>query len=243
MVKLTINGRNITAQEGTTVLHAARENNIYIPTLCEAEAIAPYGACRLCLAEIITAKGRKRLVTSCIYQVEEGLTVETNTERIVKNRRMLLELLLARCPESDVIQNMARQHGLTATRFKEQTGNNKCILCAVCARTCEEVVGVSAISLNKRGVDREMTTPFGEDFAEACIGCGSCAYACPTAAISMIDKNGTRTMQWPHNKMKFKMQKCKVCGQYWAPEKQIAYIARISGTPVSDYDVCPSCRE
>ena len=105
MVKITINGRNITAPEGTTLLQAARQNNIYIPTLCENEAVAPYGACRLCLVEIKTGRGRERLVTSCIYQVEEGMTVRTNTERILNIRKMLIELLLSRCPDSDVIQN------------------------------------------------------------------------------------------------------------------------------------------
>ena len=243
MVKITINGRNITAPEGSTVLHAARENNINIPTLCENEAVAPYGACRLCLVEIKTAKGRQRLVTSCIYQVEEGLTVQTNTERIQKIRKMLIELLLARCPDSDVIRDLAKEHGVTGGRLTEQTGNNKCILCANCARTCEEVVGVSAISLSKRGVERELTTPFGEDFSDDCIGCGSCSYSCPTGAITMEDKNGIRKIIWPHNEMKFKMKKCSVCGQFWAPVKQVEYVAKTSGTPITDYDVCPNCRE
>jgi bidirectional [NiFe] hydrogenase diaphorase subunit len=243
MVNLTINGRKITAAEGTTVLHAARAHNIYIPTLCENEEVAPYGACRLCLAEIKTARGRERLVTTCIYLVEEGLTVNTDTEKIRKIRRMLLELLLARCPESDVIRDMAREAGVNKTRFVEQTGNNKCILCANCARTCDEVVGVAAISLARRGVEREMTTPFDEDFSEACIGCGSCAYSCPTGAITMEDIKGIRYIRWPHNSMEFKMKQCPVCGQYWAPEKQIEYIAKISGTPLSDYDICPECRD
>jgi bidirectional [NiFe] hydrogenase diaphorase subunit len=243
MVKLTINGRPIAAQEGDTILRAARENNIYIPSLCENEAVAPYGACRLCLVEIKTARGRERLVTSCIYQVEEGLTVLTDTERIVDNRKMLLELLLARCPDSDVIKEMAAEHGVTRTRLTKQQGNNKCILCALCARTCEEVVGVSAISLSKRGTERELTTPFNEDYSEACIGCGSCAYVCPTDAISMEDRDGTRTIRWPHNQMEFKLKKCSVCQKYWTPEKQIEYIAKISGTPVTDYDMCPDCRQ
>jgi len=226
-----------------TILHAARENNIYIPTLCENEAVAPYGACRLCLVETTTSKGRERLVASCLYQVEDGLTVRTDTERITKLRQMLLELLLARCPDSEVIQDMARKAGVAKTRFTKQKGNNKCILCANCARVCEEVVGVAAISLAKRGVDREMTTPFNEDFSEVCIGCGSCAYICPTGAITMKDTNGTRVIKWPHNQMEFKLKKCNVCGQYWAPEKQIEYVARTSGTPPSDYDVCPDCRD
>ena len=86
MVNITINGRQLKAEEGLTVLEAARAHNISIPTLCENEATAPYGACRLCLVEIKTAKGRERLVTSCLYNVEEGLTVQTNTDKIRKLR-------------------------------------------------------------------------------------------------------------------------------------------------------------
>jgi len=243
MVNLTINGRQIKAEEGATLLEAARAHNIYIPTLCANEAVFPYGACRLCLVEIKTARGRERLVTSCIYFVEEGLTVQTDTEKIRKIRRMLLELLLARCPDSEEIQDLAKQAGIEKTRFVEQSGNNKCILCANCARTCEEIVGVSAISLAKRGVERELTTPFGEDFSEVCIGCGSCSFNCPTGAITMEDVKGTRSIKWPHNSMEFKLRKCSVCGQYWAPEKQIEYVAKTSGTPLSDYDKCPDCRD
>lgn len=243
MVNIIINGRNIKADEGTSVLNAARNHNIHIPTLCENEAVAPYGACRLCLVEIETAKGRKRLVTSCMYPVEEGLKVQTDTERVRGLRKNIIELLLARCPDSDVILDLAREYGLTKTRFKKQTGNNKCILCANCARTCEEIVGVAAISLTHRGVDRELSTPFGEDFTDACIGCGSCSYSCPTGAITMTDKGDTRTIKWPHNEMSFTLKKCSTCGTYWAPEKQIEYIAKTSGTPLSDYEKCPDCRD
>ncbi len=243
MVTLTIDGREVQAKEGATVLETAREKNIYIPTLCVNEAVEPYGACRLCMVEITTARGRKRLVTSCLYPVEEGLAVKTNSDRLASLRKMLIELLLTRCPDSEVIQDMARQLGATEVHFRLHEGNNKCVLCALCARVCHEVVGVSAISLTDRGVNRRLSTPFNEDYSEACIGCNSCVYVCPTHAITSEDIGSRRLIKWPHNQMEFKLKKCSVCGGYWAPEKQIRYIAKISGTSLKDYDVCPDCRE
>ena len=243
MVQLTIDGKSIQAEKGTMILQTARDNLIDIPSLCDNESIAPYGACRLCLVEITASQGRKRLVTSCLYMVEEGLVVETASERVVKNRRMLLELLLSRCPDSERIRSLAAEHGVVESRFPPQTGNQKCILCAQCARVCNEIVGVSAISLVNRGVERQLTTPFSVDYSDACIGCGSCAYICPTNAITVEEQDGTRMMKWPHNYMEFKMKKCKVCDNYWAPEKQLEYIARISGTSPKDYDVCLDCRD
>jgi len=242
MVTLTIDGREVRAKKGTMVLDVARDNNIYIPALCSHEGVTPYGACRLCLVEIVN-KGRERLVASCLYPVEDGLMVKTNTGRVNEVRRMVAELLLARCPDSEVIQGLAKQLGVDKPTFRLEEGNRKCILCALCARVCQEVVGVSAIGLVNRGVDRRLATPFNKDYSEACIGCGSCVYVCPTHAISMEDTDDRRLINWPHNQMEFKLKKCKICRNYWAPEKQIEYIAKISGTPPEEYDVCPNCRE
>jgi bidirectional [NiFe] hydrogenase diaphorase subunit len=242
MVTLTIDGREIQAEAGKTVLEAARENGIDIPALCHHEEVAPYGACRMCMVEITTPRGRKRMVASCLYPVADGLNVETATKRVNNVRRTVIELLLARCPDSEVIQGWAQRLGVSGARFKPEEGNHKCILCALCNRVCHEVVGVSAISLANRGVDRRMTTPFN-DFSEVCIGCGSCAYVCPTGAISFEDVGDTRTITMPHVTMEFKLKKCAKCGKYWAPERQLAYIAKIAGLAPEEFDVCPDCRE
>lgn len=241
MVTFTIDGRTVQAEEGAMVLDVAKENGIYIPSLCAHESVTPYGACRLCIVEVKTASGRERLVTSCLYPVEEGLEVRTNSDRILRNRQMLIELLLARCPESTVIHDMARQLGVNDTDFpREEHGN--CILCALCVRVCQEVVGVSAISLVNRGVEREMALPFCDDPID-CIACGSCAFICPTDAITMTDSNGVRTIRMPNSVTEFEIVQCKVCGNYWIPKKQVEYISRTTGIEPEFFDLCTNCRE
>ena len=239
MVTLTIDGREICAEKETMLLDAARENNIYIPTLCTNEAVPPYGACRLCLVEV-NKKGKQRLVASCLYTVEEGLIVNTSSKRISSIRRMIIELLLARCPNNKEIQGLAKRLGVETTRFKLE--DKQCILCALCVRACQEVVGVSAISLVNRGTKREVAIPF-YDNSDACIACGSCAYICPTDAIKVEDIGDTRTITMPSCRMEFKLKQCKSCGGYWAPEKQIEYMAQKSNLPLESFDLCPDCRD
>jgi len=240
MVTLTIDGQEVQAEEGAMILDVARDNNIFIPALCSHESVTPHGACRLCLVEV-SRDGRQRLVTSCLYPVEEGLVVNTNSERITSNRRVLMELLLARSPESKVIQDLARRLGVEKTPFPVEDHGN-CILCALCVRACQEVVGVSAISLVNRGVQREMAIPF-YDNSDACIACGSCAYICPTGAIKMEDVGDTRIITMPNNKTEFKLARCNICGKYWAPQKQLDYIAREASLPPDFFDRCPDCRD
>jgi bidirectional [NiFe] hydrogenase diaphorase subunit len=241
MIALTIDGREIQAEEDKTILEAARDNNIFIPTLCYNEELNPYGACRLCMVEI-SRRGRERLVASCLYPVEDGLTIKTDSPRVAAVRSLVLELLLARCPDSKELKDLAGKLGIAETRFPPAEGDNKCILCALCTRACQEVVGISAISLANRGISREMTTPF-YDFSEVCIACGSCAYVCPTKAISIEDKGDTRTITMPHTTMEFKLKRCQTCGRYFAPERQLDFIIKTAGLAADAFDNCPDCRD
>ena len=171
----------------TPILDAAKQLGISIPTLCHHKALKAYGSCRLCIVEAFR-NGRSKLVTSCNYPAEDGLVVFTATDKVKKTRKMVMELLMARCPEVPQIQQLAEQMGTKTGRFKKK-GDQRCILCGLCVRVCEEVVGVSAISFASRGTEKEVNTPFGMD-SEVCIGCGSCTYICPTGCIEMVGAPG-----------------------------------------------------
>uniref|UniRef100_A0A7C3ZCT2 4Fe-4S dicluster domain-containing protein n=1 Tax=Desulfobacca acetoxidans TaxID=60893 RepID=A0A7C3ZCT2_9BACT len=182
MVKLTINDKPIEVPEGTTVLEAARQLGINIPTLCHQEGLKPYGGCRLCLVEV-TAGTRTQLTASCTYPVAEGLVVQTDTEDVREGRKLVMDLLLSRCPGVPALQEMARQVGLDSPTFSP--GDSDCILCGKCVRMCLEVQGVGAISMMNRGAKREVTTPFGE-FSQVCRTCGACQFVCPTGHFKDI---------------------------------------------------------
>ncbi len=188
-VTLEIDGKKVTAEEGQTILEVASCAGIDIPTLCYHRALSPYGGCRICTVEIFRGR-RSRLVTSCLYPVEDGLVVETRSDNVVRDRKLLLELMLAKAPKAKAIQDLAREYGVEKTRFKTEDPDNLCILCGLCTRVCEERIGVSAINFVGRGVERDVKTPYQGtvdiDF-DVCVACGSCASVCPTGAITLDD--------------------------------------------------------
>lgn len=175
MIKFILNGTEVSVEEGSTILEAAKFYGIEIPTLCYNEGLSPYGACRLCLVEI-GEPGRSRLVSSCTYRVREGMKVRTHSDRVMKSRRMLIELYLATCPSSKVIQDLASNYHVTSVRFHPR--NDDCILCGLCVRICDEQMQAKAISFVNRGGRRLVSTPFDKK-SEDCRLCGACMYICP----------------------------------------------------------------
>ena len=179
MINLTINGLKVSVEEGSTVLEAAQYLGFPIPTLCHMEGLSPYGACRLCVVEI--GEGEKsKLVSSCTYPVEEGLTVRTASERVLRARKMVIELLLASCPQSKTVQDLASKYAVRRQRFKQE--HEDCILCGLCVRMCEEQMMAKAIGFRGRGENRSIGTPF-DIKSDVCRFCGGCIYVCPACQL------------------------------------------------------------
>ena len=179
MIALTINGLDVSVEDGATVLEAARFLGFPIPTLCHMDGLSPYGACRLCVVEI--GQGPKaKLVSSCTYPAQEGLNVRTASARVLRARKVIIELLLASCPQSKTIQDLASAHGVRQQRFKQEYED--CILCGRCVRVCEEQMMAKAIGFRHRGEKRSIGTPF-DIRSDVCRLCGACMYVCPTCQL------------------------------------------------------------
>lgn len=182
MVSFVLNNTELEVEQGTTILEAALDEGVEIPHLCYHEELSAYGACRLCLVKKME-NGGPSLEPSCQTKVADGMEVETHSEEVNEKRKNILELLLAKAPESEKLKELASNYDVTKSRF-DLNSSGKCILCGLCVRVCDEVVGMGAISFSDRGGERKIKTPFGK-ISNSCIGCGACAYICPTDAIEV----------------------------------------------------------
>ena len=187
MPELNINDISVEIEDDRTVLDAARKANVFIPTLCAHQSLEAYGACRICLVEV-TERKRTRLVTSCTYPARDGAVVHTDTERVLKARQGVVQLLLARCPDSPDVKEVAKLLGVEPDeRLRKK--NDDCILCGLCVRICRDVMGQSVLGFVGRGAERRVGLPF-DKHSEVCMNCGACAQVCPTNCIKVEDLCG-----------------------------------------------------
>lgn len=206
---LKIDDKDVGAREDQTILEVARDNGIHIPTLCQLDGLTNLGGCRLCLVEI---KGSNKLLPSCVTAVEEGMEVSTNTERLQKYRRNIVELFFternhvcAVCVSNNncELQNLAKQVGMThvhfpymyptlsvdATHSRFALDHNRCVLCTRCVRVCDEIEGAHTLDIRGRGIEAYVITDLEQVWGESetCTSCGKCVNVCPTGAL--FEKN------------------------------------------------------
>ena len=178
-VTLQIDGGDLRAAKGTSVLDIAIEYGICIPHLCHIPNHSDIGACRLCIVEHVV-NGQSKVTTSCTLLVQEGMVIRSNTEKIRKLRRNIAELLVAQAPNSRAIQDIAVRCGVKEVRYPFR--NENCVLCGRCVRVCNELFRAKAIGFVGRGKNRRVESPFGV-LSELCIRCGSCIDLCPMTII------------------------------------------------------------
>lgn len=187
LITLKIDGKEVKAREGITVLEAAKEMGIEIPTLCYHEKLKPYGACRICSVEV-ERRGRTQVVASCGYPVEEGIKVKTRSAKIDKIRRTIIELIAPSLSDGGVVgkvRELADEYGADTSRFMSRfkATPTRCILCGQCVRYCSEVVGANAIGFAGRGIERRVVF-FPERASRFCPTCHECYEVCPTGKIA-----------------------------------------------------------
>jgi len=178
-IHMMIDGKQVKAAEGMTILEAARGAGIPIPTLCHHEQLAPFGGCRLCIVEA-EAQGRTSLVASCVHQAEDDLIIITRSQKIDRLRKVILELLLAHAPDSPQLQELAAEYGADRDRFEQEA--SFCVHCGLCVRYCAEVKQLHAVGFIDRGIRKEISF-LPEIAAEECNDCKECFPLCPTSYL------------------------------------------------------------
>jgi len=178
-IQLEIDGKEVKATEGMTVLEAAQSAGIFIPTLCHHEKLEPFGGCRVCIVEV-EVNGWTKLVVSCVYPVEENIIVRTRSEKVDRIRKTIIELLMAHAPDSPQLQDLAQEYGADKDRFGKDA--SFCIHCGLCVRYCAEVVKKNAIGFVDRGINKEISF-IPEIAAKECNDCKECFPLCPTSYL------------------------------------------------------------
>ena len=243
MPTVTIDGEPYGAELGETILQVARRAGVWIPTLCHHDALEPYGSCRICVVEIDRG-GWWDVVTSCNYPIRGDLTVRVNSERAVRSRKGVMQLLLARCPESPELRALAARMGVDGTPYPHVTeAQRNCILCGLCVRVCAEKIGAAAISTAGRGVERTVAAPF-RMASEDCIGCGACAAVCPVGTI--VVRMHEDEVEISPFKSRVELRRCACCGRPVVSELVKQALSHRGGPALkamlTGEDLCPLCK-
>ena len=242
---VNIDGILVEVEHETTILDAARKAGIWIPALCYNPAVSAQAACRLCMVELDRG-GWKQLVTACNYPVRRDIEVSVMSEKAVRMRRGVMELLLARSPESEELKEYALRMGVKGTRYPKVTESQRnCILCGLCISVCEEVIGCSAIGYAGRGAERVVTTPF-RLASDECIACGACAAVCPVGTIQVRIHEDTGEAEISPFKSRAKLLMCEECGKRLVSEPVAEKTLRNVKMDWEEFRkrarLCPECR-
>lgn len=245
MPTVSIDGINVEVGTEATILDAARKAGIWIPTLCYSPSLSSLATCRLCMVELDRG-GWRQLVTACNYPVRRDMTVYASSEQAMHARRGVMQLLLARSPESQELQALAERMGVEGTPYPKVTESQRnCILCGLCISVCEEVIGCSAIGFTGRGVDRTVATPFRLP-SDECIACGACAVVCPVGTIQVRIHEHTGEAEISPFKSRAKLLVCQECGTHLVTEpvsKQTLSKVNIDWEEFRKHArLCPECR-
>jgi formate hydrogenlyase subunit 6/NADH:ubiquinone oxidoreductase subunit I len=250
-IKITVDGRPVKVKKGSMLLDSIRSMGIPVPTLCNHPSLEPNGECRLCVVEITHPdwNGWSNLVTSCLYPAAPGLQVSTRSERVRETRRTLLELYLSQYPDAEIIYDLARNEGVDTTPFPIKEDADRCVLCGLCTRVCQEL-SVGAIAPLSRGTEKKVG-PKPDLVAEDCTACGACAHVCPTGHIQMPLEAGkfliwNREFDIPVCKVATELCRgCGICEEVcpWdiprvTPSKQGDVVAHITPTYCTGCGIC-----
>jgi len=210
VITFKMDRRKLKVDEEVSILEAARDAGVYIPTLCHHPALEPTGACRLCIVEL-ERNGRKSHVASCVTPVEEGIVVRTDTPAVRDIRRTLLDLLIARCPDVGILRKLAEPLGIKESAFSPE--NEICFLCGICVRACREIVGVEAIGFAQRGIESRVLPPF-ERPSSRCIGCGTCTTVCPARTFDLAKVDAVVALHGEGEDNR--VRRCIVCEEHYS---------------------------